>query len=252
MLEKGALIIAMTEQGAGLLGSSALVPQGKKYLHNQRLGLVDKIDSEAYWTAALFFTDVVFGCGNRAYLIYAGDRGACRERRGRANIVDLYFSEGIEVESTLVPRRSARTLSGAPAGCRRRGERRLSRTDCARSYHRGSDATWIGTPGWPSIDGCRSRTAVAASSRVADGLAKPVRRRPAGRRFVDQPRGHGGVETGWRVRPCATTGRAGVRHAVRRSLTRRLPSAGFAAGRGSGLRGNRSELSDARRTQVLQ
>jgi type I restriction enzyme, S subunit len=38
------LIIAMTEQGAGLLGSSALVPQGNRYLHNQRLGLVDKID----------------------------------------------------------------------------------------------------------------------------------------------------------------------------------------------------------------
>ena len=45
LLKKEALIVAMTEQGPGLLGSSALVPQGGKYLHNQRLGLVDEIDT---------------------------------------------------------------------------------------------------------------------------------------------------------------------------------------------------------------
>ncbi|CAI8845101.1 restriction endonuclease subunit S [Pseudomonas soli] len=45
ILDEGDLIVAMTEQGAGLLGSSALVPQSNRYLHNQRLGLVDKIDS---------------------------------------------------------------------------------------------------------------------------------------------------------------------------------------------------------------
>ena len=38
------LIVAMTEQGAGLLGSAALVPQTNRYLHNQRLGLVDQVD----------------------------------------------------------------------------------------------------------------------------------------------------------------------------------------------------------------
>ena len=46
VLENDDLIIAMTEQGPGLLGSSALVPQGGKYLHNQRLGLVDEIDTD--------------------------------------------------------------------------------------------------------------------------------------------------------------------------------------------------------------
>ncbi len=40
ILPEKALIIAMTEQGTGLLGSSALVPEGNKYLHNQRIGLV--------------------------------------------------------------------------------------------------------------------------------------------------------------------------------------------------------------------
>lgn len=40
VLNAGDLIIAMTEQGEGLLGSSALVPRPGFYLHNQRLGLV--------------------------------------------------------------------------------------------------------------------------------------------------------------------------------------------------------------------
>lgn len=45
VLAENDLIIAMTEQGPGLLGSAALVPQENRYLHNQRLGLVDRIDS---------------------------------------------------------------------------------------------------------------------------------------------------------------------------------------------------------------
>ncbi|MFU5371461.1 restriction endonuclease subunit S [Pseudomonas aeruginosa] len=37
---KGDLIVAMTEQSAGLLGSCAFVPDNDTYLHNQRLGLI--------------------------------------------------------------------------------------------------------------------------------------------------------------------------------------------------------------------
>jgi type I restriction enzyme S subunit len=40
VLEKGDLLVAMTEQKRGLLGSSLIVPESGKYLHNQRLGLV--------------------------------------------------------------------------------------------------------------------------------------------------------------------------------------------------------------------
>lgn len=40
ILQQGDLIVAMTEQAEGLLGSSALVPESNKYLHNQRLGRV--------------------------------------------------------------------------------------------------------------------------------------------------------------------------------------------------------------------
>jgi type I restriction enzyme S subunit len=45
ILDQGDVIVAMTEQGPGLLGSSALIPEGGKYLHNQRLGLIQDLDS---------------------------------------------------------------------------------------------------------------------------------------------------------------------------------------------------------------
>ena len=41
LLSKGELLVAMTEQAVGLLGSSALVPENNTFLHNQRLGLVE-------------------------------------------------------------------------------------------------------------------------------------------------------------------------------------------------------------------
>lgn len=40
ILKKGDLLVAMTEQAAGLLGSPIIVPESNKYLHNQRLGLI--------------------------------------------------------------------------------------------------------------------------------------------------------------------------------------------------------------------
>jgi len=48
LLKKDDLIVAMTEQGPGLLGSSAFIPEDNTYLHNQRLGLVDEIDKELF------------------------------------------------------------------------------------------------------------------------------------------------------------------------------------------------------------
>jgi type I restriction enzyme, S subunit len=40
ILKEGDLLVAMTEQAAGLLGSPIIVPESNKFLHNQRLGLV--------------------------------------------------------------------------------------------------------------------------------------------------------------------------------------------------------------------
>lgn len=44
VLNKGDLLVAMTEQAEGLLGSSAIIPRSGVYLHNQRLGLVQILD----------------------------------------------------------------------------------------------------------------------------------------------------------------------------------------------------------------
>jgi type I restriction enzyme S subunit len=40
VLEKGDMLIAMTEQAPGLLGSPIIVPESNKFLHNQRLGKI--------------------------------------------------------------------------------------------------------------------------------------------------------------------------------------------------------------------
>ena len=64
VLNKGDLIIAMTEQGPGLLGSSALVPESGKYLHNQRLGLIQEVDDkilDRHFLYYLFNTSSVRG-----------------------------------------------------------------------------------------------------------------------------------------------------------------------------------------------
>jgi type I restriction enzyme S subunit len=54
VLDKGDLLVAMTEQAAGLLGSAIIVPESGKFLHNQRLGLVKKKPGIP-WTNEFFF-----------------------------------------------------------------------------------------------------------------------------------------------------------------------------------------------------
>jgi type I restriction enzyme S subunit len=57
VLNEGDLIIAMTEQGEGLLGSSAIIPRSGVYLHNQRLGLVqirDRTQTDQHFVYYLF------------------------------------------------------------------------------------------------------------------------------------------------------------------------------------------------------
>jgi len=54
VLSEGDMLVAMTEQAAGLLGSPILTPESGKFLHNQRLGLVTKKPG-APWTNEFFF-----------------------------------------------------------------------------------------------------------------------------------------------------------------------------------------------------
>jgi type I restriction enzyme S subunit len=46
LLKKGDVVVAMTEQTDGLLGSMAMIPEDVRFLHNQRLGLVTSLSSD--------------------------------------------------------------------------------------------------------------------------------------------------------------------------------------------------------------
>jgi type I restriction enzyme, S subunit len=46
LLKKGDILVAMTEQTDGLLGSMAKIPESDRFLHNQRLGLVIALTSD--------------------------------------------------------------------------------------------------------------------------------------------------------------------------------------------------------------
>ena len=54
VLNEGDLLVAMTEQAAGLLGSPILVPKSEMFLHNQRLGRVIKKPG-VVWMNDFFF-----------------------------------------------------------------------------------------------------------------------------------------------------------------------------------------------------
>ncbi len=54
VLAKDDLVVAMTEQKSGLLGSAAFVPEGNRYLHNQRLGLICDLDTKRLSKRYLF------------------------------------------------------------------------------------------------------------------------------------------------------------------------------------------------------
>lgn len=53
ILRKGDLLMAMTEQAPGLLGSCILVPSDNRFLHNQRLGLITPKDG-VVWNPEFF------------------------------------------------------------------------------------------------------------------------------------------------------------------------------------------------------
>jgi type I restriction enzyme S subunit len=46
LLRAGDVVVAMTEQVQGLLGSTATIPDDERYLHNQRLGLLEITDTD--------------------------------------------------------------------------------------------------------------------------------------------------------------------------------------------------------------
>jgi type I restriction enzyme S subunit len=55
VLQGGEMLIAMTEQAPGLVGTALIAPEGEHYLHNQRLGLVTRLKAEQLDTSFLYW-----------------------------------------------------------------------------------------------------------------------------------------------------------------------------------------------------
>jgi type I restriction enzyme S subunit len=72
ILKQDDLLVAMTEQAAGLLGSAALIPADNRYLHNQRLGLVVELDEKRLNRKFLFH---LFNSRNVRLQIHSGAGG---------------------------------------------------------------------------------------------------------------------------------------------------------------------------------
>ena len=101
VLREGDLLVAMTEQAAGLLGSSLLVPESEKFLHNQRLGLVTAKPDVA-WSNELFFH--VFNTQNVRRQIHDSASGVKVRHTSPTKIGDVIvsFPLSLQVQQSLV------------------------------------------------------------------------------------------------------------------------------------------------------
>lgn len=103
VLAEGDLLVAMTEQAAGLLGSPILVPESGKFLHNQRLGLVTP-KSGVPWTNEYFFH--VFNTEAVRHAIHASATGVKVRHTSPTKIgeVKVSFPGSISEQLELVAR----------------------------------------------------------------------------------------------------------------------------------------------------
>src|SRR5258705_13804428 len=55
LLNEGELLVAMTEQAPGLLGSSPWIPEANRFLHNQRLCCIVDLDKDRLHQRFLYY-----------------------------------------------------------------------------------------------------------------------------------------------------------------------------------------------------
>ena len=108
ILEKDALIIAMTEQAEGLLGSPALIPTGNFYLHNQRLGLITNINENTLDKKFLYY---LFNTLNVRHQIRATSTGIKIKHTAPVRVLAVEF----EAPSVKVQIKIASVLSNYDA-----------------------------------------------------------------------------------------------------------------------------------------
>ncbi|MBN8745856.1 MAG: restriction endonuclease subunit S [Thiomonas arsenitoxydans] len=105
VLPEGALLVAMTEQAAGLLGSPLLVPEPNRFLHNQRLGLVSA-KARTAWDNAFFFH--VFNLRRVRNEIHRTASGVKVRHTspGKIGAVRVTYPEQVEVQRNIATRLS--------------------------------------------------------------------------------------------------------------------------------------------------
>lgn len=103
ILAEGDLLVAMTEQAAGLLGSPLLVPESGRYLHNQRLGKV-VAKPGLPWRNDFFFH--VFNLKGVRREIHDSASGAKVRHTspGKIGAVKVRYPNSIEVQQYLASR----------------------------------------------------------------------------------------------------------------------------------------------------
>jgi len=104
LLGEGDLVVAMTEQAPGLLGSSALVPAADTYLHNQRLGLVVNLDEARLDRRFLYYLFNTHSVRHQISATASGTkvRHTAPERIGRVEV---------DLPPLVAQRRAAATMS---------------------------------------------------------------------------------------------------------------------------------------------
>jgi type I restriction enzyme S subunit len=98
VLAEGDLVVAMTEQAPGLLGSPVLIPESKKFLHNQRLGLVTKRPGVP-WVNEFFFH--VFNTPSVRQAIHDGAAGVKVRHTSPTKIGEVAVSFPASVDEQL-------------------------------------------------------------------------------------------------------------------------------------------------------
>lgn len=101
ILRQGDLLVAMTEQAAGLLGSSILVPSLGKYLHNQRLGLVVG-KAGVPWSNEFFFHVFNSPAVRKAIHDSASGVKVRHTSPGKIGEVRVAFPQSIDEQRTIV------------------------------------------------------------------------------------------------------------------------------------------------------
>jgi type I restriction enzyme, S subunit len=101
ILKKGDLLVAMTEQAAGLLGSPILVPDSNTFLHNQRLGLILP-NEDSPWINEFFFH--VFNTRIVRQILHSTGTGIKVRHTSPTKIGDVIvrFPSSIKVQETIV------------------------------------------------------------------------------------------------------------------------------------------------------